>query len=265
MSTPRVSRILCGVVVAAIMSASAVSPVAATSVTSRTTASPRLGSIGHQTYKYKEGLDACTSAFNNQNFLSTWWADSPFFVYGMYLGGVTAAQQGCGPISLTNLNYAISLGWAIEPIWYGPQVPPSCGRSVAQNYISLNATTAYNQGVAEADAASAKAQSLGFGADDVITYDLEAYGKAYPTCVAAEVRLSTAGTTSCSTIRRTWMLSTVALRASTSPTWPASATCRTSSGPSSRATTRLSMVCSICLTPTGSTTSGTTSRTRLAS
>ena len=143
------------------------------------------GDVGPETYQNKAGLDACTRALTNQSALSAWWTYSPFYVYGFYLGGVTATKQGCAHLDLATFNYGAGLGWAFMPLWYGPQVPQSCGATVAVDYISLNATTAYQQGVAEANAAYAAARAMNFGANSVITYDLEAEGHANATCKAA--------------------------------------------------------------------------------
>ena len=74
--------------------------------------------------------------------------------------------------------------WGFRPVstrygatlyWYGPQLGSGCQMRSFAAYISLNTTTAYNQGVAEASAANSAAVAAGLPANTRIFYDMEAY------------------------------------------------------------------------------------------
>jgi hypothetical protein len=164
--------------------AAASSGAPASAVTSASPANVGLD-VGPKTYVWKAGFDACTRATASQTALSAWWNNSPFYVYGFYLGGVTGREQGCVNLTAANFVYGASIGWGFMPLWYGPQVPQSCGATVADTYIPLDPTAAYNAGVNEANAASQAALAIGLGANTTITYDLEAEGHANSQCRAA--------------------------------------------------------------------------------
>lgn len=139
--------------------------------------------IGNQSYRYAQGFDTCYHP--SETGLQDWWSGTPWYAYGTYLGGVGGSYVGCTPISLSTLDYAVGLGWGLIPFWYGLQMPQSCGQSYFPGTISLNTTTAYNQGVSSADTARNYAESSGYGFGDIIYFDLEGYGVTGGGCRAA--------------------------------------------------------------------------------
>jgi hypothetical protein len=121
------------------------------------------------------GFDACAAPSSAS--MDAWWPRTPFFNVGVYIGG---ANRTCPQPNLTRtwIAHQQSTGWGLLPIWVGPQMGnPSCtNKHVWNSNISTNATTAYNQGVAEAKAAYRAAATLGFAPADLpLVYDLEAY------------------------------------------------------------------------------------------
>jgi hypothetical protein len=140
--------------------------------------------IGNLTYQFAEGFDTCTHMTPSQ--LSDWWAGTPWWHVGLYLGGSNGATVGCSTLGSSTFNYAVNLGFGVIPYWYGPQMPTSCGGSGGlPSYISLNTTTAYNQGVAEATSAGNTATSYGLGYDGIVYFDLEGFVN-NSGCLAAE-------------------------------------------------------------------------------
>jgi hypothetical protein len=133
-------------------------------------------------YHNAEGFDTCASVTSST--LDAWWSGTPWFIYGTYLGGSGGQQVGCVAMSTATIQHAASTGWGLEPFWYGRQMPSSCTGLSFNNTISLNTSTAYSQGIAEANAAETAAQAFQYGTLDVIFYDLEAVGTS-STCIAA--------------------------------------------------------------------------------
>jgi len=116
----------------------------------------------------EQAFDRCSLPTVSQ--MQTWWDTSPYTVWNMYLGGIHF------PCSLTNLTPSwvqsvSNQGWDFILTWVGPQAP--CSDFYYR--FSSNWVTAYFQGADEADAAIAKARSLGINEDLIIYYDLEAY------------------------------------------------------------------------------------------
>lgn len=116
----------------------------------------------------EQAFDRCSLPTVSQ--MQTWWNASPYTVWNMYLGGIHF------PCSLTNLtpswvDSVSNQGWDFILTWVGPQAP--CSDFYYR--FSSNWLTAYWQGVDEAQAAIAKARSLGINQDLIIYYDLEAY------------------------------------------------------------------------------------------
>lgn len=115
------------------------------------------------------GFDRCTLPSTSQ--MSTWWTSSPYFDYGVYVGGVST---NCAAVSSSWVNTVTGQGWGLIPIWVGPQAPCS-------QFASKISTTggAYAQGQTEANAATkgtkAKMEKLGLGSGSVIYYDIENY------------------------------------------------------------------------------------------
>jgi hypothetical protein len=73
------------------------------------------------------------------------------------------------------VDRALNTGYGVTLYWYGPQLGSPCNIRSFAHYISLNTTTAYNQGVAEADAANSAAIAAGLPFATRIFYDMEAY------------------------------------------------------------------------------------------
>jgi hypothetical protein len=121
------------------------------------------------------GFDACAAP--SSDTMDAWWRGTPFYNLGIYIGG---ANRTCNQPNLTKewIDHQQGTGWGLLPIWVGPQMGnPSCTNSHTWNSnISTNATTAYDQGWAEAKAAYRAAVTLGFEPAELpIVYDLEAY------------------------------------------------------------------------------------------
>lgn len=128
------------------------------------------------TYKSRHlGFDACAAPAQNSRSpqMATWWASSPYFDVGIYVGG---SNRSCPQPNLTSswISAVTSEGWGLMPLWPGPQAP-------CTSFASTISTTggAYAQGQAEADAATKGSKSamakLGLGAGSVIYYDIENY------------------------------------------------------------------------------------------
>lgn len=123
------------------------------------------------------GFDTCAAP--TQNAMDTWWTSSPYWTIGIYIGG---SNRGCAQPNLTDawITHTESghgpYWWGLVPLWVGRQMPLACRNHPSNNYISLNTTTAYNQGHDEAVAAWAAANNLGMDMSYTpIVYDLEAY------------------------------------------------------------------------------------------
>jgi len=128
---------------------------------------------------YAEGFDTCTDPLTNAKLLA-WWNNTPIWTVGLYLGGEDGATVGCTGLTPTTWGYALSLGYGIEPFWYGAQMNPSqgCGEGDPglPAYVSLNTNTAYVQGESEASqAAVAAGTQYGVPYGSVIYLDLEAF------------------------------------------------------------------------------------------
>jgi hypothetical protein len=128
---------------------------------------------------YAEGFDTCQSLSDAQ--LSDWWSDTPIYTVGLYLGGEDGANVGCTGLGSSLWSYALSLGYGIEPFWYGAQMPQTvngvgCGGEGGRPaYVSLNTATAYSQGAYEAAQAVGAAGSYPIPYSSVIYLDLEGF------------------------------------------------------------------------------------------
>lgn len=96
-----------------------------------------------------QGFDKCEIPSLSE--LQTWKANSPYQVVNLYIGG---SRRSCPNTALTAAYLAqlSQQGWKFIPTWVGPQC--------LYDDISDDLTTAYNQGVAEANAAIAVAANL---------------------------------------------------------------------------------------------------------
>jgi hypothetical protein len=132
---------------------------------------------GWVTEQDAEGFDLCSSNFfdNNQNLVN-FWNNTPWTTIGVYLGGSGAASVGCQAASASNIKYAFGLGYSVEALWYGYQMPyGSCQTEF--NYphqVALNNNQlATDQGEQAASEAASAAQAAGFNSGATIYYDME--------------------------------------------------------------------------------------------
>jgi Domain of unknown function (DUF1906) len=139
--------------------------------------------IGNRSYHRLMGFDSCFHP--SAAGLEDWLKHTPWYVYGTYLGGSGGAYVGCTPVSKSTLDSAIGRGWAVVPFWYGRQMPEACGQAFFPDTISLNTSTAYSQGVQQANDAKRAAEAEGYGGLDAIWYDLESYGVSGGGCIQA--------------------------------------------------------------------------------
>lgn len=116
-----------------------------------------------------QGFDSCASV--NLARMATWKANSPYSVYGLYLGGSSAYCPTS--FSAADLRELYSKGWRFIPTWVGPQAPCTNFRK----RFSLDPAIAYAEGVDNANQAINAARQLGLtksdGSGTVIYYDLE--------------------------------------------------------------------------------------------
>jgi hypothetical protein len=119
-----------------------------------------------------QGFDKCEIASPSQ--LQTWRAASPYRVVNLYIGGSSRYCSNAA-LSASLLTQLSQQGWQFIPTWVGPQA--ACTTYPARMSYDLGA--AYNQGLAEANAALDVAANLGLTLADksgaVIYYDLEYY------------------------------------------------------------------------------------------
>src|ERR1017187_308951 len=124
------------------------------------------------------GFDKC--AADTVAHMQTWFASSPYYDTGIYIGG---SNRSCSQPNLT-ASWLSQLGttWRFMPLWVGPQAPctscPTCGT------MSATAATAASQGTAEADSAANAAAALGLASPTIVYYDMEQYN-ATASCSAA--------------------------------------------------------------------------------
>jgi hypothetical protein len=123
-------------------------------------------------YQTTNGFDTC--AAKTQTMLSDWWVGTPWWDIGVYLGGSVGQSVGCYD-GAAAVDRALNTGYGVTLYWYGPQLGPPCNIRSFSHYISLNTTTAYNQGVAEANSANSAAVAAGLPVNTPIFYDMEAY------------------------------------------------------------------------------------------
>jgi photosystem II stability/assembly factor-like uncharacterized protein len=126
-----------------------------------------------------QGFDACHLPEISE--MQTWWKQSPYDFYALYMGGISL-YSGCTVANSTWVNTVHKQGWSFLPTWVGPQAP--CSSYLHK--MSSDPAVTYQQGRAEAEAASAKAVSMGLAKDGlggtVIYYDLEVFGGANEAC-----------------------------------------------------------------------------------
>ncbi len=132
-----------------------------------------LSSLGNTQVFIGHGFDKCEIPTLSQ--LQAWWGHSPYKVVNLYVGG---SARACENSTLTSsyLKQLYRQGWKFIPTWVGPQAP--CTGYASR--ISNDVTTAYNQGVTQANSAVERLAELGLTYPDktgsVIYYDIEYYG-----------------------------------------------------------------------------------------
>jgi len=133
----------------------------------------------------KAAFDVCDNPTVSQ--MQAWWTYSPYWAVNIYIGGIARL---CDNLDLTPewVRAVMDQGWALIPTWVGPQAP--CSRFI--NKFSYDPVEAYQQGRAEAEAASLAAATLGltsFGSGSTIVYyDLEAYSSTSTTACRTAVK-----------------------------------------------------------------------------
>jgi hypothetical protein len=126
-----------------------------------------------------QGFDVC--GLPGISTMQTWWNESPYSFYGLYLGGIQLPSQ-CAVADAAWVNAVHQQGWSFVPTWVGPQAP--C--SPWSHKMSSDPAVSYQQGRQEAEQASAKASSIGLTNNGlggtIIYYDMEVYGGADVAC-----------------------------------------------------------------------------------
>ncbi len=128
-------------------------------------------------YMQAQGFDKCEIADLTQ--LQTWWSSSPYDAVNLYIGGV---NRHCSNSDL-NAWYIAQMhnqGWRFIPTWVGRQAP--CTGNSYPYKFDYNTTTAYNQGVSEANEAADVAANLGLGVGNVVYVDIEWYDASNNSC-----------------------------------------------------------------------------------
>jgi hypothetical protein len=148
---------------------------AAITVPSVTTATPAVASYGISQHY---GVDSC-GLMNNTSRDQAFWTNTPYWNFGLYIGGSVAACPATSASYVTSLR---NMGWKLMLIWVGPQAPCSSFGT----RISYTTSTAASQGKNEAIAAYNKLVNLGIETlNTPVTYDLEAYDTSNSSCLAA--------------------------------------------------------------------------------
>jgi Rv2525c-like, glycoside hydrolase-like domain len=129
-----------------------------------------------------QGFDACVLPTVAK--MQTWWNESPYYFYGLYLGGIHLPTL-CSGVDAAWVSAVHAQGWSFVPTWVGPQAPCS-----AYKYkMNADPAVSYQEGRQEADAASARAAALGltnYGlGGTIIYYDMEVFSGASTACRAA--------------------------------------------------------------------------------
>jgi Domain of unknown function (DUF1906) len=143
---------------------------------------PANASYNNSLYSNDNGFDTCLA--KSQTMLTGWWTGTPWYEIGMYLGGSVGHDKGCDD-GTAAVDRALNTGYAVTLYWYGPQNGSGCQLSTFTHYFSSNTTTAYNQGVAEADLAKAAATAAGLPTLTRIFYDMEGYATSGTNCRTA--------------------------------------------------------------------------------
>ncbi len=123
------------------------------------------------------GFDACNAPALGS--LQAWLA-SPYRALGVYIGGVNRACSNA-QLSPTWITSAGAIGWALLPIYVGPQAPCDAQAGVSR----ISAANASAQGTTAALDAITQASRLGLPAGSPIYDDIEGYALNNPPCTQA--------------------------------------------------------------------------------
>jgi hypothetical protein len=123
-----------------------------------------------------KGFDACVTPSTSE--MQTWFSDSPYWNYFVYIGG--SNRSNCGGASVTSswVSTVIGQDWQLVFVWVGPQMPyGTCQTHDTYNdYVSLDTSTAYNQGWDQAKSAYSELKNLNVNVNNApVVYDLEYY------------------------------------------------------------------------------------------
>jgi hypothetical protein len=128
----------------------------------------------------RPGFDTCAAP--SAALMTSWWTNSPYYNIGIYLGG---SNRSCSQPNLTSSWVSSAVNgptsrWGLIPLWVGPQMPNgTCTSRFFNTYVSLNTTTAYNQGRTEGSNAYTAAVGLNMDVTDMpLVLDLEGYNGA---------------------------------------------------------------------------------------
>jgi photosystem II stability/assembly factor-like uncharacterized protein len=144
-------------------------------ITSSRQANFVIGTESALLYSNYQGFDRCNLPTVDQ--MQTWWKESPYWVYNLYLGGISF-HCNTSQLDFNWVNQVAEQGWTYILTWVGPQAPCS-----GYTYrLPNNEAAAYQQGRLEAEAAVEAAERLGFMGQKAIYYDVESYYGASTSC-----------------------------------------------------------------------------------
>ncbi len=132
-----------------------------------------LPNLGNTAIFTGQGFDKCEIPTTAQ--MQAWKNSSPYGAVNLYIGGSSRACSNAA-LSSVYLMHLHHQGWKFIPTWVGPQAPCTGFNS----RMSSDVTTAYTQGVSEANLAVDRLAQLGLTLPDktgsVVYYDIEYYG-----------------------------------------------------------------------------------------
>jgi hypothetical protein len=120
------------------------------------------------------GFDRCAAP--STATMHSWWTSSPYFYYGVYIGGINRACSNPN-LSASWVSTVAGQGWSLVPIWVGNQ-PPCAGYA---HPISYDVATAKQQGIDSAINAMNTSFNYGFDIGTIIYLDIEAYASSSTT------------------------------------------------------------------------------------
>jgi hypothetical protein len=156
------------------------------------------GTVGSLHTSVHLGFDSST--IPTLSDMAAWWANSPYYDFGVYIGGANgkytlSKEYGPGTSNPTVtpsqwVSGVVLQGWGLLPFWVGLQspcyIPPPNGETYSV-FPENQPTTAFNDGANEASTAVGVASALGLGTGSIIYYDMENYDQTDSACQAAVV------------------------------------------------------------------------------